>query len=94
SWDYFFGKRRPCWVLVHLKTGGLVAGLMGAKSFASSYPEQRDLYLEEAWQITEDGRLEAPVPGTLGLWVHGEAFHMLEFLGPAEGVAKQYEPEV
>jgi hypothetical protein len=82
AWDSFFERRQPCWVLVHLKDGGKIAGLLGGNSYASSYPEKRDLYLEEVWQIGESGHLEQRVGGTLGLWIDCDAFRMLEFLAP------------
>lgn len=46
AWDYFFRAAGPCWVRATLKDGTLVAGLFGVNSFASSYPDAEDLYLE------------------------------------------------
>lgn len=57
AWDHFFrNRRKACWVLVHLKGGGLVGGVFSKNSFASSYPDPEDLYLEEVWQVSGQPR--------------------------------------
>ena len=44
AWDYFFGLHVPCFVLVRLKNGRLLGGVMDARSFASSFPSAEDMY--------------------------------------------------
>jgi hypothetical protein len=63
------------------KMAGLVGGVFSENSFASSYPDPEDLYLEEVWQVSDDGAFERAIPGTRGLWVSREAFDVLEFFG-------------
>ncbi len=56
AWDYKFSKTdRAVWILVTLKDGSQVAGLYGSRSVASSESSERDLYIQEIYQITGDG---------------------------------------
>ena len=57
AWDYAFSKlNRGTFVWVKLHSGTEYAGKMGARSFASSSTAERDLYLEEVWQINEENK--------------------------------------
>ncbi|MDK9719883.1 MAG: DUF6338 family protein [Rhodospirillales bacterium] len=48
SWDWRFSKMlMPHWILVTLKDGSIVSGWFGERSFASSNPSERDLYIEQ-----------------------------------------------
>jgi hypothetical protein len=62
AWDWHFNRiRGDCCVLVTLTNGDYVAGYYGTDSFASSDGGERDLYLEETEDWTEDhGRSERP----------------------------------
>lgn len=53
TWDWKFSKPEESWVLVVLKDGTKWAGIFGSNSFASSGFEQRDLFLEEVYEIDE-----------------------------------------
>ncbi len=56
AWEWTFGKMHaPRWILVTMKDGRTVAGLFGDRSFASSDPGERDLYIEQLWDIDENG---------------------------------------
>lgn len=56
AWDWRFGAcRGSCFVLVTLANGDTVAGIFGPGSFASSDPAERDIYLEELWDVPDDG---------------------------------------
>jgi hypothetical protein len=55
AWDYQFGRlRKAHWVLVKLKDGSMVGGFFGTHSFASSDPEERDIYIEQVYRIDQD----------------------------------------
>lgn len=56
AWDYRFGSlKTPHWVHVTLKDGSVVAGYFGGASFASSSPQERDLYIEQLWTVPDAG---------------------------------------
>ncbi|EAM8492641.1 hypothetical protein ASR65_21640 [Salmonella enterica] len=79
AWDYFFGLKVPCWVIVTLKDGKKIAGKYGANSFASSAPEPEQIYLEEHWVLNDDGGLERPRVSTLGILILSKDIEHLEF---------------
>lgn len=79
SWDYYFIKRGPCFMLIHLNDGELLGGLYGLGSFASSYPEEEDLYLQEVWEIDEDGSFIKKMTDTKGLLINHSAIKYIEF---------------
>ena len=58
-WDYVFGKRQAYWVIVHLRDGRKIGGRFDRRSFASSYPADEQIYIEEVWQLDEDGKFQS-----------------------------------
>lgn len=66
SWDFAFSSQGPFFVRAKLRTGERVGGLFGNVSFASAYPEPKDVFLEQAWMLTEDGTPDQPAPGSRG----------------------------
>ena len=79
AWDYYFGKREPCYVLITLEDGHRVGGLWHEKSFASSDPDERDIYLEITWQVNSRGEFDKPIQGTKGILVPGSRIRQVEF---------------
>lgn len=53
AWDWKFSNATESWVLVVLKDDTQLAGLYGSDSFASSDPEERDLYIEKVYEIDD-----------------------------------------
>lgn len=51
AWDYCFEKQRSCWILFTLKNGTRFGGYFGRNSFASSYPEPPDIFVEDLWRV-------------------------------------------
>lgn len=79
SWDYKFSHvREAAWVIVVLTDGTQVAGFWGEKSFASSEPDERDLYIEELWTIEEDGTWEK-MERSEGILLMREQIRYIEF---------------
>lgn len=56
SWDYVFGSSNPYWVIMHLKNGTRIGAKYSAKSFASSYPAEEQIYVEQAWRHDDNGK--------------------------------------
>lgn len=78
-WEYFFGQRKPYWVIVSLKDGEKVAGLYSDKSFASSAPAPEQLYLEETWVLNKDGGFERPRVDSAGVMILSADIVKIEF---------------
>ncbi len=79
AWDSFFSRGTECWVLVHLKDGSLVGGRFTESSFASAFPNDRDLYIREAWTIGDDGKFAERVLDSLGVWISAKDCELMEF---------------
>jgi hypothetical protein len=57
SWDWLFGsiKRRSVFLMVTLTDGTKLSGVWGGRSFASTDPSERDIYIERMWDVSEEG---------------------------------------
>jgi hypothetical protein len=84
AWDIFFSKRKPCFMLIHLKNAQVIGGLYAYSSAASSYPEKEDLYLQEIWQLDEEGKFLKPIDGTMGLLVNYDTVDYIELFNCSE----------
>ncbi|SFM50529.1 hypothetical protein SAMN05216573_102165 [Bradyrhizobium sp. Rc3b] len=55
AWDYAFARLRgDHFVMVTLSDGSTVSGVYGSHSFASSDPTERDLFLQEIYDVDSD----------------------------------------
>ena len=66
-------RRRPA-------TGSWLGGLYGADSFVSSYPEAREIFIQEAWSIMPDGSFNGKQRQTIGMYVRCEDVRSIEFM--------------
>ena len=55
AWDYLFSKQTPSFIIVTLSDDTKLCGWYSAKSFASSDPDERDIFVEKGYYISEDG---------------------------------------
>jgi hypothetical protein len=55
AWDWHFGRLEMLWVRLTLKNGSAIYGYFGDQSFASSNPDERDIYLEKVFVPTNEG---------------------------------------
>ncbi len=79
AWDYKFSKiEGERWVILTLVNDQYYAGLWGTNSFASSEAGERDIFLEEAYTIKEDGTWEKTV-NTDGILIKGELIRAVQF---------------
>lgn len=77
-WDYVFRKREAYWVLVELADGRHIAGTYDTDSFASSYPAEEQLYIQQLWE-TDGRRFLRPVERSKGALVSGKNIQWIEF---------------
>lgn len=84
SWDYRFSRASTAvWVLVTLIDGSRIGGLFGSNSFASSSAAERDIYLQEIWEVVDDGPWQRPSRKT-GIWIRGDQVKHIEFVNDGE----------
>jgi hypothetical protein len=79
AWDFKFYNTSPVWVLVTLKDGGSVAGFWGSRSFASSDPAERDLYIETVYMIPRGKKPWQKIPRSAGMLIPGREIRHIEF---------------
>ena len=81
AWDYLFDKREPSFVLIHLNNGALLGGYWGANSYAGSFPNDGDIYLEAVYVVDEKGVFGNPMPSTRGVLLRRDQYSYIELFG-------------
>lgn len=77
-WDYVFGKRESFWIIIHLKDGAKIGGVYNTDSFASSYPKDEQIYIEEIWNIDEEGKFMTRKDHTAGAIISSKDIAVIE----------------
>jgi len=80
AWDKAAANRPPCFIRILTGDGLWVGGLAEGDSLISAYPQPRDIFLEQAWELDSDGQLVKPVNGNLGEWVRCDDARIVQFL--------------
>jgi hypothetical protein len=78
AWDAFFDPRKPAFLLIHLTNGGLLGGYWGGNSYAGSYPNDGDIYLEAVYRVDAVGNFGDPVRNTLGVLLRKDQYTYIE----------------
>lgn len=79
SWDWAFETGGDLFLVVTLKDGSRIAGYYGERSHSGYGTKLRDLFLEERWDLSDNGReLEGRAPGTLGVWISADEIIAVE----------------
>jgi hypothetical protein len=86
AWDWKFGSLSPSWVIVTLKNDHKIYGFLGNKSFISSDPKERDVYIEQVWTVDRKNRWTRNEQWSV-LIPHGE-IRVVEFMPEIEGGSK------
>ena len=80
AWDFVFAQKKPYWVIINLKDGRKIGGVYGPNSFASSFPAEEQIFLEQAWKLNEKGAFLEADPRTRGIIVFGRDMVSIELL--------------
>lgn len=78
-WDLKFSDGEPAWIIVHLKDGRLIGGKYQKNSYASSYPAEEQIYLEQVWRLDEDGKFIEAVERSKGIILLKSEISAVEF---------------
>ena len=83
AWDWRFSKipKGGMFVMATLTTGERVAGFFGPKSFASSDTDERDIYIEEEYTVSDDD-VWTPRPTKVGILIPIDEIRYIEFWEP------------
>lgn len=79
AWDQFFLQKESCWVIVHLHNGKRIGGFFGRDSYASLYPEPGSIYIQQIWNLDDDGKFLEAVPDSKGMIFRPADYHLIEF---------------
>lgn len=87
AWDWRFSKisRSGSFIMVTFVSGEVVAGYFGSESFASSDTGERDLYIEEEYTISAEGKWEPRTPEKVGILIPVKEIKHIEFWQPNKG---------
>jgi hypothetical protein len=80
GWDHFVKNNHHFCALFHLKNGKMVGGYFGARSYAATFPQEPEIYVEQVWRVNEDGEFVEMVPGTMGAVIRLSECERVEFL--------------
>lgn len=78
AWDFKFKQIQGEWVIITLSDKRTVAGFIGENSFISSNSKERDLYIDEVYEICEKGKWKKRLE-TDGIWIKSEEIMSIEF---------------
>ena len=91
AWDWFVSYHSPFFIRFILKSKDkdgkttMVGGFYGGESFASSFPEEPEIYVEEVWYLNpETGVFEQKIEGSLGMVIRLAECERVEFLSSGE----------
>lgn len=79
AWDSFFSKRESYYCIVTLKNGRKIGGKYGLRSFSSTYPNPKDIYLEELWKLNKKGGFKNKIDQTEGILITDNEIETIEF---------------
>lgn len=70
AWDMMaYSALTPRFVRVKVAGGEFFGGWFGAGSYISTYPHERDIFIEAQWRMGQDGSFLEPINESLGCWV-------------------------
>jgi hypothetical protein len=87
GWDWRFSRFPPSLMTITLKDGSRVSGWCGPASFIGSDPSNRDLYVEQVYDVDEEGNWTLRTPGK-GVYIAEGEVRLVEFIPVSAGEQK------
>jgi hypothetical protein len=81
AWDYVMD--RPAWVVITLKDDSTVYGFYGGNSFASTVPNERDIYVEVTYDFDDHQWISDERSG--GIWIPQSEIKHIELFNLSNG---------
>jgi Family of unknown function (DUF6338) len=79
AWDAYFDRREECFLLITLRNGDRVGGFFGPGSYASSFPNDGDIYMSAVYKLDRQGNFLEAIPDTKGLLIRKDEYSLIEF---------------
>jgi hypothetical protein len=80
GWDRAALGRPVCFVRVLTGKGTWVGGYAGGNSFVSAWPQERDIFVEIAYEMDSDGSFSSPVESSIGMWIRCDDAQLVQYL--------------
>lgn len=84
AWDKAFQSAGDVFIRVLTNDDQWIAGYYGSASYATSYPEPHQLFLEKAFEVSSDGTIGAEIEGTAGVIIDCTRIQLLQLVNSAE----------
>jgi hypothetical protein len=84
AWDLAATTTAATWVRIRMSDEVWVGGRFGNNSYFSTYPEPRDIFIEEQYAMGKQGEFVSPVPSSAGVWVAVTDGYLVEWLHDAD----------
>ncbi|MFE3758865.1 DUF6338 family protein [Nocardia tengchongensis] len=96
AWDAHAGGLADCFIRIRVADGTWVGGYMPSdRGFISTYPEPRDIFIPEPWQMGPEGEFLDPVVGGLGMYVPLNGTERVQWTRePAESAPRPQAPRL
>lgn len=78
AWDWKFSRIQPSWMLVRMKNDLKFYGFFGSNSFAASDPDERDIYLEQLYEVDKKNNWKK-APNGKGVLIRADEVNTIEF---------------
>ncbi|MEJ0017089.1 MAG: DUF6338 family protein [Acetobacteraceae bacterium] len=79
AWDWKFSRFPESLVTITMKDGSRVSGWCGSGSFIGSDPKDRDLYIEQVYDVDDEGNWTLKTRGK-GIYIAGGEVRTIEFI--------------
>jgi len=77
AWDWLFAKREVCQMIITLKDDSEICGWYAERSFTSSNPDERDIYIQYTYKKDENGMYQ-PDPESKGIYIPRDLIKYIE----------------
>ena len=78
AWDFKFKNISSEWVIVTLKDDNIIAGFLGSDSYISQNEKERDIYINEVFEIDKNNKWTKK-KNTDGILIKAEEIKSIEF---------------
>lgn len=94
AWDMMaYSALTPRFVRIKTESGEFFGGWYGPDSYISTYPHERDIFIEAQWRLDLDGTFIGPVDDSLGCWVPLNSGCIVEWILPPTQPGHERQPE-
>jgi hypothetical protein len=82
AWDWAVQRRGGRWIRIRVTEGRWIGGWFSGRSFVSTYPEPRDIFIAEQHTMTPEGSFGPAVEDSAGVWLTVNDGYIVEWINP------------